>query len=263
MDFNPVVEYFSAVIEDEPLAAWEQELMNSRSANWLPAPVQKKTYIAGPMRGAGILDPPDKNYPAFNAVTKMLRDLGWYVSNPAENFGGDPGREHAEYMRQDLKMLMDSHQIVLLPGWRNSEGATMEAAIARISGYRFYEAYLLDEGADPYKPDSWDVVEVDAPPYIGGVEAKARHLVWGDRDKAYGAPSHDFACTGRKWAATLSAHTGQSIPDIPPEIVAVMMMDLKASRLAGNPTHDDSLTDIIGYALCHWRIVTDDGRNTN
>ena len=38
--------------------------------------------------------------------------------------------------------------------------------------------------------------------------------------------------------------------------LSVMLMDLKTSRLARNPTHRDSRVDVIGYALCHDRIIT-------
>lgn len=211
-------------------------------------------YISGPMRGL-----PGHNYPAFNALAKKLRDTGYEVLNPAENFGGDQGRKYEEYMQLDLQHVLDADSIALLPGWSDSEGARDEAKTALVTGKKFYTA-IMTGSPGPYSadPDSWSIQEIAQPAKITspGIDAEARRLVYGDRNADYGPPVMDFACTGKKWAATLSAYFGKMIDDIPPEIVSVMMMDLKTSRLAHKPAHYDSRVDVIGYALCHDRVIT-------
>jgi Domain of unknown function (DUF4406)/Domain of unknown function (DUF6378) len=208
-------------------------------------------YIAGPMTGFE-----NCNYPIFNALAAHLRSQGFIVKNPAENFGGDQGHELYEYIELDLEMVMDTEGIVLMPGWRDSEGSRLEATAAKALNHTFYEATLAD-GKPPGNPDSWSVTEIDTPATTGteGIEAEARALVWGQRNAQYGPPALDFACVGRKWAATLSAHTQSHIGDIPPEIVAVMLTDLKTARQARTPEHRDSRVDAVGYQLCLDRIV--------
>lgn len=208
-------------------------------------------YLSGPMRGF-----PDYNYPVFNELAEKLRspELGFHVINPAENFPGEePGaRKYSEYMRLDIASVLNANGIVLMPGWEKSEGAKFEANIARLLEHNFYLANRNEVG-------EWCLEQIDIPDrFISdneGIEAIARSLVYGDRNESYGPPDHDFRCTGRKWAATLSAHTGSDIPDIPPVIVAIMMVDLKMSRMANNPEHLDNRVDGIGYLLCADRII--------
>jgi hypothetical protein len=78
---------------------------------------------------------------------------------------------------------------------------------------------------------------------------EAARIVSGDRNDQYGDPQDDLGYIGRKWAATLEAHTGVAFSDIPAHIVALMMIDLKTSRLAFKMKRD-SLVDVVGYALC-------------
>ena len=87
-----------------------------------------KIYIAGPMTGL-----PEFNYPLFNAVAKRLRELGYEVLNPAENPEPACGT-WAGYMRMALVQLVQCDLIVLLPGWTESRGATLERAIAQALG---------------------------------------------------------------------------------------------------------------------------------
>jgi hypothetical protein len=45
-----------------------------------------------------------------------------------------------------------------------------------------------------------------------------------------------------RWSQILGAK-------ITPKIVALLMMDLKMARLSANPDHEDSLRDLVGYAV--------------
>ena len=86
----------------------------------------KKTtiYIAGPMTGL-----PDLNFPAFHTAAKRLRAQGFEVINPAE-INPDQHMSWQACMRTDIAALVFCDGIHLLPGWQNSDGATLEHDIA-------------------------------------------------------------------------------------------------------------------------------------
>jgi len=105
-----------------------------------------KLYLAGPMRGV-----PEFNFPAFFRAAAQLEREGHTVFNPAakdnEKFGTDiskdnpEGREdiaaahHGFSLREALGADLDwicthADGVALLPGWRNSKGATAEHATA-------------------------------------------------------------------------------------------------------------------------------------
>lgn len=94
----------------------------------------KRLYIAGAMTGH-----PDLNFPAFHAEAKKWRDLGHEVINPAE-LCPDPAMSWHDCMRKDIAALVSCDGIVLLPGWRNSKGATLEHHIADRLGMDVVEA---------------------------------------------------------------------------------------------------------------------------
>jgi hypothetical protein len=90
-----------------------------------------KLYISGPMTGL-----PEFNFPAFMAAAKELRKRGHQVCNPAEkNEEGNPDMQWIDYMRLDIKMLMDCDGVACLPGWENSRGAKIEVDLARSLGF--------------------------------------------------------------------------------------------------------------------------------
>jgi hypothetical protein len=72
-------------------------------------------YVSGPMSGL-----PDYNFPAFDTAARRLRDVGYTVINPAENWGA------ATHIHQVL--LADG--IATLQGWGLSLGARLEVDIA-------------------------------------------------------------------------------------------------------------------------------------
>ena len=41
------------------------------------------------------------------------------------------------------------------------------------------------------------------------------------------------------------------------EQAALMMCQLKISRLIETPDHEDSIHDLVGYALIYWSLVND------
>lgn len=82
-------------------------------------------YIAGPMTGL-----PSWNYPAFHAAALRLRDAGYHVLNPAENFGGSTTLRYEAYVRHALRDVTKVDAVACLPGWEHSKGAGMETAVA-------------------------------------------------------------------------------------------------------------------------------------
>lgn len=84
-------------------------------------------YIAGPMTGY-----PAFNYPAFVAAGEGLKERGFAaVLNPTDVDGGVAGSKPWEwYMRECLKMLLQSDAVALLPGWEESRGASIESQLA-------------------------------------------------------------------------------------------------------------------------------------
>lgn len=86
----------------------------------------KRIYIAGPMSGL-----PDCNRPAFYAEANHQRERGHIPLNPAIL---PEGLTQAEYMACSLPMVMLADELVMLPGWRDSQGATAEFHLAMKCG---------------------------------------------------------------------------------------------------------------------------------
>lgn len=83
-----------------------------------------KVYISGPMTGIE-----DYNFPAFHQAAERLQAAGYRVENPASK-GVIDGWTWSDYLRHDLRQLLECDAICLLPGWRNSKGATLEHHVA-------------------------------------------------------------------------------------------------------------------------------------
>ncbi len=83
-----------------------------------------RIYIAGPMSGL-----PELNFPAFHAAAVKYRARGATVLNPAE-INPDPGTQWEDAMRADIALLVTCDTIVMLDGWTQSRGATLEHHIA-------------------------------------------------------------------------------------------------------------------------------------
>ncbi len=77
---------------------------------------------------------PEFNFPAFHAKAAELRAQGFDVVNPAEH-DEEPDRTWAEYLRKDIRLLMDCDSIWLMTGWSKSRGARLEHHIATELGF--------------------------------------------------------------------------------------------------------------------------------
>jgi uncharacterized protein DUF4406 len=126
----------------------------------LPIPpfVGAKAYLAGPMRGIE-----EYNFHAFGRATAVLRHVGWDVWSPAEhdesegfNQKTDEAQPLAYYMERDLPPLCRSDAVIVLPGWEESVGASLEvhtAHVCEIPVYE-YEGGGLVEGDGPSSPSA-------------------------------------------------------------------------------------------------------------
>jgi hypothetical protein len=92
---------------------------------------------------------PEYNYPAFHAAAARLRAAGYSVMNPAENALPHDAR-WAEYMDRAIPQVFDAEGLALLPGYRSSNGARIEVAIARRRGIpvQTVPRWLADAGQD-------------------------------------------------------------------------------------------------------------------
>ena len=72
------------------------------------------------------------------------------------------------------------------------------------------------------------------------VLASAGEAINGERAKDYGDALDNHQRIGQMWGAILGF-------DVTPQQVVMMMIALKLSRLAHQPTHADSWIDVCGY----------------
>ncbi len=94
--------------------------------------MKKKVYISGQVTG---LD--ESTYVSiFGMTEKKLADAGFEPVNPVRFAESEnPGSmEWSDFLRRDIKMLCDCDYICLLPNWKKSKGARLEATIAEQLG---------------------------------------------------------------------------------------------------------------------------------
>jgi len=65
--------------------------------------------------------------------------------------------------------------------------------------------------------------------------------VLAERRATYGDPAASMETVAARWSVTLGH-------PVTPAQVMLCMIDLKLARLAHDPTHHDSVVDVIGYA---------------
>jgi hypothetical protein len=81
-----------------------------------------KIYLAGPMSNLA-----DFNYPAFFKEAARLRCFGFQVVNPAEI--GSPKNDRLTNMRVDLHAMLDCDGIIMMEGWEDAPGASLEKQV--------------------------------------------------------------------------------------------------------------------------------------
>ena len=190
-----------------------------------------KAYIAGPMTGL-----PGYNFDAFNEAEKQLRGEGYEVNNPAEHFGGNTDLPRSTYMKEAYKAVLKSDVVFVLPGWRESLGATDEVLIALHSGIQVLEF----RGRQPVTG-------------LGCVLLEAREIVLSQRAKTYGHPLVNWGKTAELWQAFTGKH-------VRPENAALMMVLMKLARHMTGTYHRDNLIDACGYVKAAEMILSYGGR---
>lgn len=87
------------------------------------------------------------NQAAFEAATKMLRDLGHTVFSPAEH-AAEMGLDVNGGLAADITWIcLEADVIVLLPGWQMSLGVQAEFAVARAVSVPVVELGAFLKGA--------------------------------------------------------------------------------------------------------------------
>lgn len=95
--------------------------------------MKKKIYISGPISGRDL----ETQRRAFSDAAKAAALLGFEPVNPFEN-GLPACVPWEDHMRADIKMLLDCQAILMLPGWKDSEGACTEFMIAHTLKMKTY-----------------------------------------------------------------------------------------------------------------------------
>lgn len=115
----------------------------------------RTVYLAGPMRDKALY-----NFPEFFAASMVLSEkFGLNVLNPAERdmaVGFDPSEDidwgknaavwtMATAFAWDFAAIQKSSAIILLPGWRDSQGVQAELILATTLELRMFEYHPVSE----------------------------------------------------------------------------------------------------------------------
>jgi len=215
----------------------------------------KHIYIAGPMTGL-----PEHNFPAFHAAADRLRQAGWDVVNPAENFGGRTDLPREDCLRADVALLVDCDAVAVLGGWEDSRGAKLEYLLARELGMPVLGA----ENLQPLQSAPVPLVHLhrlrirreessDTPE---PVLDEAKRITASDRQEDYGHPSQDFTRTSQMWTGILAGKLRDGA-EVTPMDVPLCMIAVKLARQAHRHKRDN-LVDIAGYARTAAMIAGDE-----
>lgn len=82
-------------------------------------------YLCGPIDTAGQTE---KNINEFKRAAIYLRTFGYEVISPIESV--PHANNYLDYIKKDIREMLECDAIILLPGWPQSKGAKGELAIA-------------------------------------------------------------------------------------------------------------------------------------
>lgn len=92
--------------------------------------MKKKIYISGPMTGR-----PNKNKAQFDAAKRFLERSGYEAISPCDKPSeiltrDSTDKEWAEYLKEDIRIMLDCTAVWVLPEWYMSKGARFEVFVA-------------------------------------------------------------------------------------------------------------------------------------
>lgn len=111
-----------------------------------------KVYISGPITGIDF-----GNRFAFMCARSALELCGYEAVDPSE-VQLDDEASWSDYMRADLKLLLDCDFIYMLDGWEDSKGARIERELAENLGI---EEIDLDQESERAKQRAGEDLDVD------------------------------------------------------------------------------------------------------
>ena len=111
-----------------------------------------KVYISGPITGIDF-----GNRFAFSCARNALELCGYEVVDPSE-VKLDDDASWADYMRADLKLLLDCDFIYMLEGWEDSKGARIERELAENLGI---EEIDLDQEYERAEQRAGEDIDID------------------------------------------------------------------------------------------------------
>lgn len=91
-------------------------------------PKYQKIYLSGPITGIE-----NGNREAFKFFEETLVSIGFNVVNPHNLHTTEEIKTFTwdQFMKSDIKALMDCDVVAVLPGWQNSKGANIEVKLAK------------------------------------------------------------------------------------------------------------------------------------
>jgi len=106
-----------------------------------------RTYLSGPISLGGTLSVAEvtRNIRRFRVVREAIEARGEEVVDPTQLSPGSANPTWLDWMRVDLKALLDCDRILLLPGWDQSKGALIERRLAEDLGLQVdeYKAVMV------------------------------------------------------------------------------------------------------------------------
>lgn len=190
-----------------------------------------RLYLSGPMTGL-----PEHNFKAFQEYATKLRTEGHTVIDPSENDAGHVRQDRKYYLKTDILHLLtsDLDAVCVMPGWKDSKGATLEVMIAKEM-----EIPILD--IKTMKP--WHESILD----------EAQRIVSGSRRGDYGSALSDYTKVAKLWNVFLQDYLRKPLT---PYVCCLCMLGIKLSREI-NKHKRDNLVDICGYTQCLDSILED------
>lgn len=90
----------------------------------------KKVYISGAISGLPIKEV----IKDFGSIELAIKSMGLIPVNPLNVCPFSPEKTWNDYMKEDIKALVDCDYIVMMEGWETSRGARLEKYIAKELG---------------------------------------------------------------------------------------------------------------------------------